>query len=214
MAQVADALAPFLRAKDTAAAAIATASARDEQGERVLRGIDAFFSKATAFQTRRTELAEQDAKAFQADTRAVFLFYMRVAAVLTQRDASDESDDSAESLLGEVMHVTRVVPFCQVFAHKNPDSVRQLLAALVEAVSAFQDSLAAVREVYCKVSSDRMRCIPTARTLLTKRLWIQRYDQLHAAVESAKRADVVDLVHGVYEMSLSVCASSDCVWFL
>lgn len=132
-----------------AADALAPATQADAQA---LGALDTFFSRASGVQARRSGDADD---AFRADARAVFQLYMRLLPALQQQasgaDADAESPPPQNSLLVQALHVTRVVPFCQVFGPRNADAVRQLLRALVDAAPAFHESLATLHDVYCQV---------------------------------------------------------------
>lgn len=109
--------------------------------------LDAFFTRATSVQARRSTAVDD---VFRADARAVFLLYMRLLSVLKQGNGED-AKRSEGSLLAQALHVTRVVPFCQLFAARNPDAVQELLNALVDTTPAFCGSLTPLRAVYCQV---------------------------------------------------------------
>jgi hypothetical protein len=140
----------------------ATATLEDAQA---LDALDAFFSRASDVQARRSDDADD---AFRTDARAVFQLYMRLLPALQQQASGADADTDAappqDSLIVQALHVTRVVPFCQVFGPRNADAVQQLLRALVDAAPAFRESLAALRDVYCQVrcgfhESIRQSCV-------------------------------------------------------
>lgn len=139
---IADALAPF-------AAASALSEASPELAGRAAEQLDAFLARASDLQARRASQAAVDG-AFRADARAVFQLYARLAAALGQAAGRGLP---ADSLAAQALHVTRVAPFCQVFAPRNPDAAHELLRRLVEADEDFVRSLQVLRAVYCEVRS-------------------------------------------------------------
>ncbi|RLN86956.1 hypothetical protein BBJ28_00004034 [Nothophytophthora sp. Chile5] len=114
-----------------------------DEASKLLADLDAFFSRVTALQIRRNEENEvAAARALQQESRSVFSFYMRLV------DAPSLLEVAAA---GGVLHVTRVVPFCQVFAPKNTDAVRELLDTMESSLPAFQTTLSALRLVFIQV---------------------------------------------------------------
>lgn len=114
--------------------------------------LDAFFQQATGLQLQREQLKalSRDAQtALNEETRLVFLLYMRVLALLKKREAKDEEFD--KKLLSSVLHVTRVVPFCQLYARNNATSVQEFMEELVDHVDGFDASVVKLHDVYLKV---------------------------------------------------------------
>ncbi|RLN37882.1 hypothetical protein BBJ28_00007422 [Nothophytophthora sp. Chile5] len=153
-----------------------------DKAAKLLADLDSFFSRATVLQSRRNEENEVAAtRALQQETRSVFSFYMRLV------DAPSLLEVAASR---GVLHVTRVVPFCQVYAPKNADAVRELLDTMESSLPAFQTTLNALRLVFIQVK----------RKLGEGLQW----RELHAAVNLDKRGQVVDLIHQCLELSLSL----------
>ncbi|KAG7399409.1 hypothetical protein PHYBOEH_008923 [Phytophthora boehmeriae] len=141
--------------------------------QQLLPTLDDFFSRATALQTQESgNTHEASAHALQPETRAVFSLFLRLL--------------DAPGLLQigfncGVLHATRLVPFCQIYARKNTRAVQELLDAVVTAVPVFSTTLGVLRQLYA-----------------------QQLGDLHTSVQQAKRGQVVELVHRCYEISLSV----------
>lgn len=121
----------------------------DDSAHDVLALLDAFFQRATQLQTHREQLQalSRDAtSALNEETRLVFLVYMRVLALLRKH-----ASDAGLQLLDSVLHVTRVAPFCQLYARNNASSVAQLVSALVDHVDGFAARIDTLRGVYLDV---------------------------------------------------------------
>lgn len=116
--------------------------------------LDAFFKQATGLQLQREQLKalSRDAQtALNEQTRLVFLLYMRVLALLKKREAEDKVMD--KKLLNSMLHATRVVPFCQLYARNNANSVQELMEELVDSVDGFDTSITKLHDVYLKVQT-------------------------------------------------------------
>ncbi|ETK94208.1 hypothetical protein L917_02606, partial [Phytophthora nicotianae] len=80
-----------------------------------------------------------------------------------------------------LLHVTRLAPFCQLYGVKNAEAVGELLDNVVDNVAAFPTTLGVLRQLY-----------------------IQQLNDLHTAVQQAKRNQVTDLIHRCLDLSLSL----------
>lgn len=80
-----------------------------------------------------------EARALSTSSRAVFSLFLRFV-------------DAPQLLpLGidcGLLHVTRLVPFCQLYGGQNPEAVADLLTAIVDNVAAFQDTLQLLQQLY------------------------------------------------------------------
>ncbi|KAL4146014.1 hypothetical protein PRNP1_011887 [Phytophthora ramorum] len=139
----------------------------------LLPSLDDFLTRGTALQSLRDgDEAQSGARALSTDARAVFSLFLRLA------DVPELLQQAAD---GGLLHVVRLVPFCQIYAPKNAASVSKLLEAVVKNVPAFTTTLGVLRQLY-----------------------IQQLNDLHARVQQGKRNQVVELIHGCYEVVLSV----------
>ncbi|KAF1315040.1 Ubiquitin system component cue, partial [Globisporangium splendens] len=139
--------------------------------------LDTFFSHATHLQAHRDQLKalSKDAHdALDAETRLVFLLYMRVFALLKKQQ-------SDKLLLDSLLHMTRIVPFCQLYAQNNGSTMQAFVDELVDRVNGFDAHVGKLHDVY-----------------LT---------HVHTAVQQDKRTQVLDLIHIIYEISLSALSS-------
>uniref|UniRef100_K3X5M3 CUE domain-containing protein n=1 Tax=Globisporangium ultimum (strain ATCC 200006 / CBS 805.95 / DAOM BR144) TaxID=431595 RepID=K3X5M3_GLOUD len=139
--------------------------------------LDAFFSHATRLQAHRDQLKAlpKDAHdALDTEARLVFLLYMRVFALLKKQQ-------SDKTLLDSLMHMTRIVPFCQLYAQNNGPTVQAFVDELVDRVDGFDTHVGKLHDVY-----------------------LTHLQHVHAAVQQDKRTQVLDLIHSIYEISLSL----------
>ncbi|KAG6612019.1 Ubiquitin system component Cue [Phytophthora cinnamomi] len=142
-----------------------------------LDAVDAFFTRGAALQTRADASMDEDARlsaarSLAADSCAVFTLFQRV------------TQSTALLPLGVdcgLLHVTRVAPFCQIYAPKNAAAVGAILDTLVENEPAFSTALPKLRQLY-----------------------IKQLNNFNEAVRQPKRAQVVQLLRRGYELSLSV----------
>ncbi|RLN73563.1 hypothetical protein BBO99_00009338, partial [Phytophthora kernoviae] len=141
--------------------------------QQFLPTLDDFFSCATTLQTQESNKThEASVHALQTETRAVFSLFLRLL---------DAPGLLALGLNCGVLHVTRLVPFCQVYAPKNTQAVQELLDAVLTEIPFFSTTVSVLRQLYT-----------------------QQLGDLHTSVQQAKRGQVVELIHRCYEISLSV----------
>lgn len=159
---LASALAPLASASD----AQVRAFLNGPDLPKLLPSLDDFFSRVCALQSNKTEQDVSD------ESRAVFFSYLRL---------STRAELLKLGVSTQLLHPTRLVPLCQLFAAKNGPAVQQLLDSVVVHVPEFRSTLKVLRGLYA-----------------------QQYEELHAAVQSVKRGQVVELLHRCYELSLSV----------
>ncbi|KAI9920120.1 hypothetical protein PsorP6_015677 [Peronosclerospora sorghi] len=107
----------------------------------ILDVVDDFFTRGTSIQSS-VDVPEQvaAAKSLATDARAVFALY----SCLAQAPAPLLH----EALECGVLHVTRLVPFCQIYGVKNARAVAALLDALVNHVPAVSTMLHDLRQFY------------------------------------------------------------------
>lgn len=134
---------------------VATAMAADDgafwtlmaQDAALLQTLDAFFTYAVAVQTQRTPWGSLSAEAkadLETQTRHVFLLYMRALSL----QSAGSQWDPAQLMQGGALHVTRVAPFCQLYAPKNGKRVQELLESMPQCLDQLADPL---RDLYLKV---------------------------------------------------------------
>ncbi|KAE8991613.1 hypothetical protein PF010_g17363 [Phytophthora fragariae] len=142
-----------------------------------LDAFDSFFTRGASLQTRADTSMDEEAgvsaaQSLAADSRAVFALFQRVtqnAALLSLAEGCG------------LLHVTRVAPFCQIYAPTNAAAVGVILDSLVENVPAFSTALSALRQLY-----------------------IRQRSNFNKTVRQANRDQVVQLLRRGYELSLSV----------
>lgn len=176
--------------------------------------IDAFFSKATTLQLHRDQLKalpKEAQTALNEETRLVFLLYMRIFALLKKQPQRSD-DEEQRLLLDSVLHMTRIVPFCQLYARNNEAIVQAFVDELVEHVDGFEARVGTLHDIYLNVCSSVGKsgvCI--AFLTIVSFVDVQHLQKLHAAAQQDKRNQVLELIHSVYEISLSVCLALWCL---
>ncbi|CAI5723910.1 unnamed protein product [Peronospora farinosa] len=148
-----------------------------DQMPSLLHSLDDYLMRGTALQTRadcdNDETQVAAARALSVDASAVFSLFLRLT------DASTELQQLAMNC--GLLHVTRLVPFCQLYGVKNANAVADILDALVNNVATFSTTVTMLRQLY-----------------------IQQLQNLHTAIVHAKRGQVVDLSRSIYELSVSL----------
>ncbi|RMX66970.1 hypothetical protein KXD40_008770 [Peronospora effusa] len=148
-----------------------------DQMPSLLHSLDDYLMRGTALQTRadgdNDETQVTAARALSVDASAVFSLFLRLT------DASTELQQLAMNC--GLLHVTRLVPFCQLYGVKNANAVADILDALVNNIATFSTTVTMLRQLY-----------------------IQQLQNLHTAVVHAKRGQVVDLSRSIYELSVSL----------
>ncbi|KAE9008231.1 hypothetical protein PF005_g12112 [Phytophthora fragariae] len=142
-----------------------------------LDAFDAFFTRGVSLQTRADASMDEEARvsaarSLAADSRAVFALFQRVTQSAALLSLAEDCG---------LLHVTRVAPFCQIYAPKNAAAVGVILDSLVENVPAFSTALSALRQLY-----------------------IRQLSNFNKTVQQVNRGQVVQLLHVGYELSLSV----------
>ncbi|CAH0476176.1 unnamed protein product [Peronospora belbahrii] len=133
--------------------------------------INNYLSRGIALQTRvdcdnNNESHEAVAKTLLVDSGAVFSLFLRLV-------------DAQPQLLQRAMdcgllHVTRLVPFCQLCGVKNASAVANLSDGLVNNVATFSTT-----------------------TVMLRQFYIQQLHDLYVKVVQAKRDQVVDLIRSI-----------------
>ncbi|CAI5746626.1 unnamed protein product [Peronospora destructor] len=148
-----------------------------DQMPSLLYSLDDYLMCGTALQTRTDCDSEETqvaaARALSIDSGAVFSLFLRLT------HAPPQLQELAMNC--GILHVTRLVPFCQLYGVKNANAVADILDALVNNIAAFSTTVRILRQLY-----------------------IQQLKNLHAALLQAKRGQVVDLSQSIYELSLSL----------
>ncbi|TDH66683.1 uncharacterized protein CCR75_007850 [Bremia lactucae] len=133
--------------------------------------LDDFFTRGIALQTNLVGSQDVDvnATALSISGRAVFSLFSRLL------DAPQLLQQAYESSL---LHVTRLIPFCQLYGSKNQETIAELLEAVCDNVAEFPATLTVLQQLYIR--------------------------QLNDLFKAVRQADVMDLIHRYYELSLSV----------
>lgn len=193
-------LAACLRAADARFPALSAAP-------ELLQLLDAFLERAARAQTQREPLDRKEQEALSADAPHVLLLFLRAAALLPESGDSDDGDidANAQMLLAAPLHAARVVPFCQVFARSNAAAVAHLLDALAPHAERF--GVRALQRVFHSVRQSRVLNwdeVSEDAWMLTAGVYVQHLHALHALVQQDKRTQVLEAIHSIYEVALSV----------
>ncbi|CAI5739172.1 unnamed protein product [Hyaloperonospora brassicae] len=149
----------------------------------LLERLDDFLTRATAQQIQVDPLlsASNDSSRGEAlDTADVAAVELLVRRLLYAAPAV-----LAMAVDCGLLHVSRLLPLCQLLRVSNARAVAALLDALVENVAAFSTLLTQVQQLYCQQLTDVYDC--------TVQLSVQKQDQ-----------DVTQLSRRCYELSLSL----------
>ncbi|KAG2885183.1 hypothetical protein PC118_g16300 [Phytophthora cactorum] len=141
----------------------------DDTLQQILPLLDDFFTRGTVLQTCHKD--GEAARALSTASHVVFSLFLRLA---------DAPQPLQLALDRGLLHVTRLVPFCQIYGAKNAEAVAELLDAVRDNVAAFPTTISVLRQLY-----------------------IRQLNELHVAVQQVKCSQVTGLTRRCLELSLS-----------
>ncbi|TYZ58699.1 hypothetical protein PybrP1_007839 [[Pythium] brassicae (nom. inval.)] len=141
----------------------------------LLQPLDMFLERAARAQTQR----EGRPPALSTDARAVLMLFLRAATLLPPVTTPEDAPNERLGLLDALLHATRVAPLCQVFAPTNAAAVARLLELLAPHAERF-----GVQQL--------------------QRVFRSHLLALHETVQQDKRTQVLEAIHSIYEVALSL----------
>ncbi|KAL8007270.1 putative ubiquitin system component Cue, UBA-like superfamily [Plasmopara halstedii] len=142
--------------------------------QKILPLLDDFFTRGTSLQASSDDIKDDsESRELSSSSCAVFSLVFRLV------DAPQLLQLAIDCGL---LHVTRLVPFCQLYSVKNSDAVGELLAVIYDNVAEFSATLLQLQQLY-----------------------FQQLQTLQVTVERLQRHDVTNQIRYCRELSISLC---------